>query len=87
MIKKNYPQRVKKLAYVAHNYEADLYRQVSAESGAEARRLKWLTGFEKTALDEIDVTFAFSEVLREQLAKLKPKGRLLSTSVCFDFRR
>ena len=85
-LKARYPGAAKKFAYVAHNYEADLYGQIAKRIFDRPRRA-WLAGFERRVLDEMDATFAFSEVMREQFAKFQPRSRLFTTSACFDLSR
>jgi polysaccharide biosynthesis protein PslH len=87
-LKTNHPKKVKKVIYVAHNNEASLYKQVKApKTWLEKHRFAWLEKFEQKVMDEMDATFAFSETLREELQKRKPKGRLLATMACYDFSR
>ncbi|MEQ1876992.1 MAG: glycosyltransferase family 4 protein [Bdellovibrionia bacterium] len=85
-MKKRAPATAKKFVYVAHNYEADLYSQIS-NSWLARVRLGWLRGFEKRVLDEMDGTFAFSEIMREQFARMQPRSRLFTTSACFELSR
>lgn len=85
-LKRLNPAIAKKFIYVAHNYETDLYAQISRNLLSRVR-LKWLRNFEKEVLDGVDGTFAFSELMLNQFARLQPRSRLFTTSACFDLSR